>query len=68
MCELNIYLCFRMLQSQKVKENKKSSYLCNHIFNPRSTVLYKSDFSSFEILCRKVKGLINPKAISILLS
>ena len=66
MCELNIYLCFRILQSQKVKEDKKSSSLCNHIFNPKSA-LYKSDFSSFEILCKKVKGLINPKVISILL-
>ena len=66
MCELNIYLCFMMLQTQKVKEDKKSSSLCNHIFNPKS-VLYKSDFSSFEILCRKVQDLINPKAISILL-
>ena len=55
-----------MFQSQKVKENKKSSSL-NHIFNPES-VLYKSNFSSFEILCKKVKGLINPKVISILLS
>ena len=35
MCELNIYLCFRMLQSQNVKEDKKSSSLCNHIFNPK---------------------------------
>ena len=66
MCELNIYLYFRMLQSQKVKEDKKSSYLCNHIFNPKS-VLYKREFSFFEILCKKVKGLINLKAISILL-
>ena len=66
MCELNIYLCFRMLQSQKVKEDKKFSSLCNHIFNTKS-VLCKSDFSAFEILCKKVKGLINPKAISILL-
>ena len=31
MCELNIYLCFRMLQSQKVKEYKKSSSFCSHI-------------------------------------
>ena len=66
MCELNIYLCFRMLQSQKVKKDNKSSSLCNQIFNLKG-VLYKSDFSSFEILCRKVKGLINLNVISILL-
>ena len=56
-----------MIRSQKVKEDKKSSSLCNHIFNPKS-VLYKSDFFSFKILCRKVKDLINLKAIFILLS
>ena len=33
MCELNIYLYFRMLQSQEVKENKKSS---SHFFNLKS--------------------------------
>ena len=66
MCELNIYLCFRMLQSQKVKKDNKFSSFCSHIFNPKS-VLYKSDFPSFEILCKKAKGFINPKSISILL-
>ena len=35
MCELNIYLCFRMLQSREVKEDKKSSSLCNYIFQPK---------------------------------
>ena len=30
-CELNINLCFQMLQSQEIKEAKKSFSLCNHI-------------------------------------
>ena len=67
MCELNIYLCFRILQFQKVKEDKKSFSLCNHIFNHKS-ILYKSDFSFLKILYKKVKGLINLKVIFILLS
>ena len=57
---------YRMLQSQNVKEDKKSSSFCNQFFNPKS-VLYKSDFFSFEILCRKVKELMSPKVIFILL-
>ena len=32
MCELNIYLCFMMLQFQEVKKDKKSFSLSNHIF------------------------------------
>ena len=32
--EEDIYLCFRMLQSREVKEDKKSSSLCNYIFQP----------------------------------
>ena len=56
MCELNIYLCFRMLQSQEVKEEKKSSSLCNHIFLSLECFI-NYDFSSFESLCRKVKRL-----------
>ena len=54
MCKLNIYLCFKILQSQEVKEDKKFCFLCNHIFLP-SECSIKCDFSSFEILCRKVK-------------
>ena len=56
MRELNIYLCFRMLQFQEVKEYKKSYSLCNHIFSILR-VFYKSDFSFFEILYRKTKRL-----------
>ena len=32
MCELNIYLYFRMLQSQEVKKDNKFFSFCNHIF------------------------------------
>ena len=66
MYELNIYLCFRMLQFQEIKKDKESSHLCNHSFNHKCYI--KCDFSSLEILCRKVKSLINPKAISVLFS
>ena len=66
MSELNIYLYFRMLKFQEIKDDNKSSHLYNHSFNHKCFI--KCDFSSFEILCRKVHGLINPKAISILLS
>ena len=55
MCELNIYLCFRMLQFREIKDNKESFNLCNHSFNHKCSI--KCDFSSFEILCRKVKRL-----------
>ena len=38
MCELNIYLCFRMLQSQEVKKDNKFFSFYNHIFNPKSVL------------------------------
>ena len=65
MCELNLYLCFKMLQFQEIKDDNEFSHLYNHYFNHKCSI--KCDIFSFEILCRKVKDLINPKAISILL-
>ena len=56
MCELNICLYFRILQFQEIKDDKEFSHLCNHSFNHKCSIKY--DFSYFEILCRKVKGLI----------
>ena len=38
MCELNIYLCFRMLQSREVKEDKKSLLFVIIFFNPKSVL------------------------------
>ena len=55
MCELNIYLCFRMLQFQEIKDDKELSHFCNHYFNHKCSI--QRDFFSFEILCRNMKRL-----------
>ena len=51
MCELNIYLCFRMLKFQEIKDDKESSYLCNHYFNHKCSI--KRDFFSLKSYAEK---------------
>ena len=57
MCEVNIYLCCRMLQSQEGKEDKESSNFCDHFFNQPQECSMRVTFLLLKSYAKKVKML-----------